>query len=139
MNSHEAGTLPNKPFQQRLELSQSVGRRIVTDRIGYYQPAVMNQGATAVDHIRDVTVALVIERLEERLTEAPDYPPRILAIKQCGADAIVAHGADTVGQDEPASLGFQGRAAITDLNILPGCLGLQQNLIVVPVMEVVRE
>jgi hypothetical protein len=33
---------PNQPFQQRLELSQSVRRRIVADRIRYYQPAVVN-------------------------------------------------------------------------------------------------
>ena len=109
-----------------------MSRRIVADRIRYYQPAVVNQGATAVDHIRDVTVAFVVERFE-RLTEAPDHAARVFEIEQSGADAIVAHGADPVGQDEPASLGFQGRAAIADLNVLPGCLGLQQDLVVLPV------
>jgi hypothetical protein len=70
--SHEAGTLSNKPFQQRLELSQGVRRRIVADRIRYYQPAVVDQGTTAIDHVWNITVALVIERFEERLTEALD-------------------------------------------------------------------
>jgi len=45
---------------------------------------------------------------------------RVFKIEQHGTDEILPHGSDTVGEHDPAFIGLQGGAAVTDLNKLPG-------------------
>ena len=60
-----------------------------------------------------------------------------MEIEQEGADAVAAHRADAVGDDQPAGLRLDGRAAVADLHELPRLCGPQQLLRVFPVVHVV--
>ena len=71
--------------------------------------------------------------------KAPDDALGIVEVEEGNADAVAVHGADVKGQDEPASFGLQRRTAIADSNVLPRCLGLHQNLMIIPVMNIVEE
>ena len=61
-----------------------------------------------------------------------DHSGRVVQIEQHGTQAIGSHGADTVGDDEPAMFRFEGRSGISDLDKLPGVLRSQDSPGAVP-------
>jgi hypothetical protein len=48
-------------------------------------------------------------------------------VEQRGTDAVFAHRPDAVGDDEPAGFGFDGRAAVADLDGFPTSAGRIRN------------
>src|SRR3546814_4064096 len=51
----------------------------------------------------------------------------------------MAYGADAMGEEQPAFVEFDGRAAISDLDELPRIFGLHDHLAEAPFVEVVRQ
>src|SRR3546814_5814301 len=51
----------------------------------------------------------------------------------------MAYGADAMGEEQPAFVEFDGRAAIADLDELPRIFGLHDHLAEAPFVEVVRQ
>src|SRR3546814_19404138 len=63
----------------------------------------------------------------------------IVLVEQNRADRIMAYGADAMGEEQPAFVEFDGRAAIADLDELPRIFGLHDHLAEAPFAEVVRQ
>ena len=66
----------------------------------------MEQGTAAIDDIRHVAFALVVLGGEQRLAEATDDFGWVFEVEQSSTDAVFAHRADAVRDDEPAGLGL---------------------------------
>jgi len=97
----------------------------------------VDEGAAGIDHVGDVTAALVGGGDDQRVFEPADQLCGVVAVQQRRADAVAAHRADAVGQQEPAGVGLDGRAAIADLHELPWELRLLDHLGLVPDQDVV--
>src|ERR1700747_252469 len=67
--------------------------------IGNDQFAVVEEGATGVDHVRHVAFPLLFVRFEQRLPEAADHFARIVVIEKECTDAVRAQGPDSVAED----------------------------------------
>ena len=61
-----------------------------------------------------------IIRLQQRLAQPRQHPGGVAAIEQAGADAVVPDRANPVGEQQPALVQLDRRAAIADLGIFPG-------------------
>src|SRR3546814_11980558 len=77
--------------------------------------------------------------LDERYARAPEHARGIVLVEQNRADRIMAYGADAMGEEQPAFVEFDGRAAIADLDELPRIFGLNDYLDEAPFVEVVRQ
>lgn len=97
----------------------------------------MKHGTAAIDHIGHIALAFVAFGGEQWVAKAADDLAGIVQIEQRSTDAVLAHGADAVGDDKPAGLGFDGRAAVADFDGLPHRGRAQDDLRVVPVVEIV--
>src|SRR3546814_14518096 len=76
--------------------------------------------------------------LDERYARAPEHARGIVLVEQNRADRIMAYGADAMGEEQPAFVEFDGRAAIADLDELPRRFGLHDNLAHAPIVDVAR-
>ena len=83
--------------------------------------------AAAVDDVGHVAFPADALGLQQGLAQPADDPGGIVQVEQDGADAVLAHGADAVGDHQPAGLGLHGRAAVADLHGLPQLRGPQQD------------
>src|SRR3546814_9251422 len=77
--------------------------------------------------------------LDGRYARAPEHARGIVLVEQNRADRIMAYGADAMGEEQPAFVEFDGRAAIADLDELPRIFGLHDHLAEAPFVEVVRQ
>ena len=92
---------------------------------------------TRVNHIRHVTGSFILFGLQERLSSLTDHLGWIVPAQEGGANAVLTHGADTVGEQEPPGLGLQGRAAIANLYELPRVLGLLDAFGFIPALQLI--
>src|SRR5205814_4283413 len=99
----------------------------------------MQETATRINDVGDVTLALILIRLDQRLTQATDDSGGTISIKQECADAIFPHRPHAVAEHEPAGFRFDRGAAIPQLDEFPGELRLQDKPRGIPEMQVVRE
>ena len=99
----------------------------------------VDHGAATVDDIRHIAFAFVGGGAEEGSAQAADDARGVVEVEQDGAEAVFAHGADAVGDDEPAGFGFDGGAAIAELDEFPGLFRPDQHLRLIPKVQVVRE
>lgn len=88
----------------------------------------MDHGAAAVDDIGHIAFAFVGGGAEEGFAQAADDARGVVEIEEDGAEAVFAHGADAVCDDEPARAGFDRRAAVAELDEFPRVLGPNQDL-----------
>src|SRR6185437_15481232 len=100
--------------------------------------APVEHRAARIDDVRDVALALRALGAEERLAQLADDPLRIVEVKEDRAEDVAPHGSDTVGDDQPALVGLEGRAAVADLEQLPGPAGPMQLRDVLPASDVGR-
>ena len=99
----------------------------------------MDEGAAGVDDVGHVAFAFVGGGSEERFFEAADDTRGVVAVEEDGTDAVFAHGADAVGQDEPTGFGFDGRTAIAHLDEFPGLRWTDDDFRFIPEVQVVGE
>ena len=99
----------------------------------------MEQGPAAVDDVGHVAFSSGAFWRQEGFAQAADDLCRIVQVEQRCPDAILAHGADAVGDHQPAGFGFDGRPAVPDLHGLPHLRGAQEHLRVAPIVGIVRE
>ena len=111
----------------------------VGNGVGHDEYAVVNEGAAGVDDIGHVAVALVEGGAEEGFFETSDNPGGIIAVEEDGADAVFAHRADAVGEDKPAGIGLDGRAAVAELGEFPGLRRADDDLRLIPEVGMVGE
>ena len=62
-----------------------------------------------------------------------------MEVEEDGAEAVFSHRADAVRDDEPARVGFDRGAAVAELHEFPRVLGPDQDLGLMPKVQVVRE
>ena len=99
----------------------------------------MYEGAAGVDDVRHITVLLVGRRAEQWLAELANDPGRVFEIEKYGADVVGAHRADAVGDHKPASVSLDRRAAVAELEHIPGSGGHLVPKRVFPQAQVLRK
>jgi hypothetical protein len=72
------------------------------------QFVVMNYRTAGINNIGNIPLALFLVRRKQRFISASYDFCRLFKIKQYGADAILTHRSDAVGEHNPAFIGFQG-------------------------------
>src|SRR5246127_1790866 len=87
----------------------------VGDPVGDHQGVGVNERAAGVDDVGHVAVLFVASGAEQWASQLAEHPGRIVEVKQNRADAIRAHGSDAVGEHQPPCVGFDWRAAISEL------------------------
>ena len=73
-----------------------------------------------VDDVGHVAFPFVGSGAQQRLPELAENPGRIVDIEQDRSDAVGAHRTDAVGEYQPPGIGLDGRAAVPELQRLPG-------------------
>ena len=76
-------------------------------------------------------------RGKQRLIQAGDDFCRLFKIKQYGADAILAHRPDAMGEHDSAFIGFEGGTAVADLHEFPRKFRFLDDLGLLPEMDIV--
>src|SRR6185503_19761906 len=99
----------------------------------------MDESATGIDDGGHVTFTLVLVRLEQGLAKAADHFDGIIEIEKKGTDAVLSQGANTVTEDQPASIGLDGGAAVSYLDQLPRESWFKEDLVFITEMDVVGE
>src|SRR6185503_9067899 len=66
-----------------------------------------------------------------------DYFDRIIEIEKKGTDAVLSQRADTVTEDQPASIGLGGGSAVSYLDQLPRESWFEEDLVFIPEVDVV--
>lgn len=115
------------------------GGGFVAHGVGEDDFVVVEEGATTVDDVGDVTLAFDAFGREERFAKSANDLGGIFEVEQDGTDAVFAHGADAMGNDEPAGWGLDGRTTVTDFDGFPDFGGTNEKLRIVPIVEVVGE
>ena len=67
----------------------------------------MDKRTAGINHIGDIPLPLFLMRDQKRFVQASDYFCRVFQVKHQCAYAILAHWPDTVGEYDPALIGFQ--------------------------------
>ena len=111
----------------------------VADAVGEDQDAGVHEGAAGVDDVRHIAVPFIGSRAEQWLAELADDPGRVLKIEKYGADVVGTHRADAVGDHKPASVSLDRRAAVAELDHIPGLGGHLVRKRVLPNTQVLRE
>src|SRR5210317_168721 len=101
------------------------------------QLVVMNERTAGINNIGNISLALFLMWGKQWLIQAGDDFCWIFKIKQYGADAILAHRSDAMGEHNPAFIGFEGGTAVADLHEFPGKFRLLDNLGLLPEMDIV--
>ena len=115
--------LLQQPFEQAGQRDVGEAGDVVGGGEGDVEVVVVDHRAAGVHHVGHVAVALFFICGDQRFFQVADDFCRILEVQEHGANAIGPHGADAVGQEQPARGRFQGRAAIADLHEFPGIFG----------------
>src|SRR6185503_7889770 len=66
-----------------------------------------------------------------------DHFDGIIEIEKKGTDAVLSQGANTVTEDQPASIGLDGGAAVSYLDQLPRESWFEEDLVFIPEVDVV--
>src|SRR5262245_58040887 len=96
------------------------GAGVVRHRVGDDQLAAMDCGTATIDDVRYIPLALVSVRLQQRRLQSSDYARWVVAVEQERAEGILPHRPDTVRQHQPPGLCLDWRAAVAQLDELPG-------------------
>lgn len=96
------------------ETGSVIGRAIRND-----QHAIVKQSAAAIHNVRHVTFALIFIGLQQRLAEAAEDLAGIIAIEEERTDAVFSHRANSMAENQPSGIGFDGRTAVAELDQLP--------------------
>ena len=105
--------------------------------VGNDQLVVMNYRTAGINNIGNISLALFLMRGEQRLIQAGDDFCWILKIKQYGADAILTHRPDAMGEHNPAFTGFEGGTAVAYLDEFPWVFRLLDDLGLLPEVDIV--
>ena len=100
--------------------------------VGQQQPVAVRQRAAAVDDVRDVALALVRCGSRRGRRRRADHAARGRRGRAGRTHGVLAHRPDAVGQHQPAGLGLDRRAAVAELDELPGVRRLGDQLLAVP-------
>src|SRR5260370_8181766 len=114
------------------ETSSVIGHSIRDDQF-----IVVDESATGVNNIRDVTFAFALVGFDQGFPQSSDNFARIVAIKQERADAVLAHGANSVAQDQPADVGLNGGPAVPKLDQFPRENSIKDQFAFIPEWNVV--
>src|SRR5438067_12898424 len=112
---------------------------MVGESIGNDQFTVVNNSAARIDNVRHVTFTFVLIGYQQRLAQPTDYSPWVVTIQKESADAVGAQGTNTVTENQPPGIGFNGRATVPNLDELPRESRLQQFLALMPEVDIIRE
>jgi hypothetical protein len=99
----------------------------------------MHEAAARINNVRHIAVALGCIWPDQWFRQAADNLCRVVAIQQESADAVLSHCPHSVTDYQPAGFGFNGRAAVSQLDEFPGERGLQNELHGMPEMEMIGE
>jgi hypothetical protein len=102
--------------------------------VGEDEVWAVDHGAATVDDIGHIAFALVGGGAEEGFAQAADDARGVMEVEEDGAEAVFAHGADAVSDDEPTRVGFDRGAAVAELHEFPRVLGPDQHLGLMPKM-----
>src|SRR5205823_2657314 len=87
---------------------------------------VVDERPAGVNDVRNVTFPFVPFRSKEGLFQLANGSCRVVQIEQGRPDTVFSHWTDAMSKNQPASLGFNRRATVTELHELPGLLRLLQ-------------
>src|SRR6516164_3777865 len=114
------------------ETSSVIGHSIRNDQF-----IVVDESATGINNIRHVTFAFALVGFDQGFPQSSDNLARIVAIKQERADAVLAHRANPVAQDQPAGVGLHGGPAVPKLNQFPRENRFKDQFAFIPEVDVV--
>src|SRR5260370_16780278 len=100
------------------------------------QHAVVEESPTCINAVGHIAFPFVLVRLEQGLAKAADHLSGIVAIQQKRADAVLPHGADTMAEHQPASVGLDRGPAIPKLDQFPRKRRLEEHLALIPEVDV---
>ena len=95
-------------LQQFVEVDDGDACGGVAHRVGKDQDSLVDHAAARVDDIRHITETLLSGRNEQRFAGLTDHSARVVMVQQGRANAVLAHRAHAVRQEQPAGLGFEG-------------------------------
>src|SRR5437016_2064047 len=98
---------------------------------------VVDERATGINNIRYVAFAFAFVRFDQGFPQSSDNFARIIAIQQQRADAVLAHGANSVAHDQPASAGLNGGPAVAKLNQFPWENRFKDQFAFIPEVDVI--
>ena len=105
-----------------IESSSTVAKAAKLSATPYGRRSVRSRpGAAAVDHIRHVAASGAAVGLDQASSPG-EHLGRVCLVQERGTDAVTADGADPMREDEPSFVDFDGRAAVANLDELPGPL-----------------
>src|SRR5713101_1656188 len=105
--------------QHLIEWNGSDARGVIGQTIRNDELAVVEERAARINDVGHVAFPFVVVGCEQRFAEAADYFGGIIAIEEERTDAVLAHRADTVAEDQPPCIGLKGGSAVPKLDQFP--------------------
>src|SRR5437899_7144789 len=98
----------------------------------------MNHSSARIHDVWNIAEPLGPGWNEQGLAGLADHPAGVLEVEQGCADAILAHRANTMSQQQPSSLGFEWCTTVADLDHLPGVFRSKHQAGLIPDAQMIR-